>query len=81
MRTGLDSVVPMVRLVAMVLQGCEGRARSLQLTRHVLQKYEVSDVVYDTVRGSVETATRSATVLREERCDLDGVARRYRGSW
>ena len=64
-----------------VLQGCEECARSLQLTRHVLQKYEVNDVAYDAVRRSVEAATRSATGLREERCDLDGVARRYRGSW
>ena len=69
MRTGLDSVVPMVRLVAMVLQGCEGRARSLQLTRHVLQKYEVSDVAYNAVRESVETATRSVTESRGTRCD------------
>ena len=30
MRTGLDGVVPSVRLVATVLQGCEGRSRSLQ---------------------------------------------------
>ena len=51
MRTGLDGVVPSVRLVATVLQGCEGRARSLQPTRRVLQKYEVSDVAYDAVLG------------------------------
>ena len=70
MRTGLDSVVPMVRLVAMVLQGCEGHARSLQPTRRVLQKCEVSDVAYDAIRWSVEAATRSATGLREERCDF-----------
>ena len=80
MRTGLDGVVPRVRLVATVLQGCEGRARSLQPTRHVLQKNEVCDVAYDVVRWSVEAATRSATGLRGARCDLDGVAGRYRGS-
>ena len=80
MRTGLDSVVPSVRLVATVLQGCEGRARSLQPTRRVLQKYEVSDVAYDVVQWSVEAATRSATGLRGARCDLDSVARWYRGS-
>ena len=61
MHTGLDSVVPSVRLVATVLQGCEGRSRSLQPTRRVLQKCEVSDVAYDAVRWSVEAATRSAT--------------------
>ena len=80
MRTGLDSVVPSVRLVATVLQGCEGRARSLQPIRRVLQKYKVSDVAYNVVRWSVETATRSATGSRGARCDLDGVAGRYRGS-
>ena len=80
MRTGLDGVVPSVRLVATVLQGCEGRARSLQPTRRVLQKNEVCDVAYDVVRWSVEAATRSATGLRGTRCDLDGVAGRYRGS-
>ena len=69
MRTGLDGVVPSVRLVATVLQGCEGRARSLQPTRHVLQKYEVSDVVYDAVLGGVEAATQSAMVTRGVRCD------------
>ena len=51
MRTGLDGVVPSVRLVATVLQGCEGRSRSLQPVRRVLQKYEVSDVAYDAVLG------------------------------
>ena len=81
MRTGLDGVVPSVRLVATVLQGCEGRSRSLQPTRRVLQKCAVSDVAYDAVRWSVEAATRSVTGLRKVRCDLDGVARRYRGSW
>ena len=80
MRTGLDSVVPSVRLVATVLQGCEGRARSLQPTRRVLQKYEVSDVAYGVVRWSVEAATRSATGLRGARCGLVGVAGRCRGS-
>ena len=80
MRTGLNSVMPSVRLVAMVLQGFEGRSRSLQPTRHVLQEYEVSDGAYNAVRWGVETATRSATELREKRCDLDSVARQYRGS-
>ena len=80
MRTGLDSVVPSVRLVATVLQGCEGRARSLQPIRRVLQKYKVNDVAYDVVRWSVETAMQSATGSRGARCDLDGVAGRYRGS-
>ena len=80
MRTGLDGVVPSVRLVATVLQGCEGRSRSLQPTRRVLQKCGVSDVAYDTVQWSVEAATRSVTELREEQCDLDDVVRRYGGS-
>ena len=81
MRTGLDGVVPSVRLVAMVLQGCEGRTRFRQPTRRVLQKYEVSNVVYDVVRWNVETATWSATELRGEQCDLDSITRWYRGSW
>ena len=69
MRTGLDGVVPSVRLVATVLQGCEGRARSLQPTRRVLQKYGVSDVAYNAVLEGVEAATRSAMVTRGARCD------------
>ena len=79
MRMGLDGVVPSVRLVATVLQGCEGRSRSLQPTRRVLQKYEVSNTMYDVVRWGVETATQSLTELREQQCNLDGVARQYRG--
>ena len=69
MRTGLDGVVPSVRLVATVLQGCEGRSRSLQPTRRVLQKCEVSDVAYDAVLGGIEAATRSVMVTRGARCD------------
>ena len=80
MRTGLDGVVPSVRLVATVLQGCEGHSRSLQPTRRVLQKYEVSDVAYDAVLGERRGCDAVCDGDQRSAMQLDGVARRYSGS-
>ena len=80
MRTGLDGVVPSVRLVATVLQGCEGRSRSLQPVRRVLQKYEVSDVAYDAVLGERRGCDAVCDGGERSAMRLDGVARRYSGS-
>ena len=73
----MDSVVPSVRLVATVLQGYEGRSRSLRPIRRVLQKYEVSDVAYDAVLEERRGCDAVCDGDKRSAMQLDGVARQY----